>query len=195
MTVTFQMILSSCLLGIGLAMDAFSVSVVNGLNEPEMKPERMLAIAGTFGLFQTAMPLIGWFLVWAAVESFRTIQPWIPRIGAALLFWIGGKMLWDAFRGHEDAEAEKPVTTFGGLMVQGIATSIDALSVGFTMSEYTLPEAVLEAVIIGVVTLGICMIGLLAGRKIGEKVTRHASVLGGGILVAIGVKILVSSLQ
>ena len=151
-------ILNSVLFGFGLAMDAFSVSIANGLREPDLRPRRLVLIAGTFAAFQTAMPLLGWLCVHTIAESFRAAQPYIPWIALALLTWIGGKMIYETLRKKED-EALPPLKGWN-LFVQGVATSIDSLSVGFTIAEYTLPFALAEAVIIGVVTFGICAAGL-----------------------------------
>ena len=184
-------ILNSVLFGFGLAMDAFSVSIANGLREPDLRPRRLVLIAGTFAAFQTAMPLLGWLCVHTIAESFRAAQPYIPWIALALLTWIGGKMIYETLRKKED-EALPPLKGWN-LFVQGVATSIDALSVGFTIAEYTLPFALAEAVIIGVVTFGICAAGLHFGRKIGARFTEKAAVAGGIILSLIGIEIVLSA--
>ena len=182
-------ILNSVLFGIGLAMDAFSVSVANGLNEPDMPVSRSLVIAGTFGFFQTAMPLIGWLCVHTIAESFRAFQPFIPWIALGLLLFIGGKMILEGVRHQEE---EKASLRGPALLVQGIATSIDALSVGFTIADHGFPFALTESLIIGVVTFGICMAGLFLGRKIGTKLSGKASIAGGIILILIGIEIFVT---
>lgn len=184
----FLFFLNSILFGVGLAMDAFSVSMANGLNEPKMGSTRMCAIAGTFGAYQIIMPLVGWFCVHAIAEAFESFQKFIPWIALILLLYIGGKMLIEGIKNKDSAE-EKPAVGFGALMVQGIATSIDALSVGFTIAEYSWPAALVEALIIGVVTFGICMGGLAIGKKFGTKLAGKASILGGIILIAIGFEI------
>lgn len=184
--------LNSVLLGFGLAMDAFSVSLVNGMQEPRMRRGRMVRIAGVFGGFQTLMPLIGWVCVKTILELFKSLQSLIPWIAFALLFLIGGKMVLDGIRNKEEQEAEK--IGAGGLIMQGIATSIDALSVGFAMSELNFRSAVAEAVIIGAVTFGICTAGILIGRKAGTKLSGKASVVGGIVLIGIGIEILVTHL-
>ena len=184
-------ILNSVLFGFGLAMDAFSVSIANGLREPDLRPRRLVLIAGTFAAFQTAMPLLGWLCVHTIAESFRAAQPYIPWIALALLTWIGGKMIYETLRKKED-EALPPLKGWN-LFVQGVATSIDALSVGFTIAEYTLPFALAEAVIIGVVTFGICAAGLHFGRKIGARFTEKAAVAGGIILILIGIEIVLTA--
>ena len=131
---SFVFFLNSVLLGVGLAMDAFSVSMANGLHDPKMNKGTMCKIAGTFALFQAAMPMIGWVCVHTIVELFASFETLIPWIALALLGYIGGKMLLDGIRGEEAEEAAQ--LSAGALFMQGIATSIDALSVGFTISEY-----------------------------------------------------------
>jgi len=191
----FAFILNSVLFGVGLAMDAFSVSLANGLGEPNMKKSRMCLIAGTFCFYQIAMPLIGWFCVHAIAEAFTAFQKFIPWIALALLLYIGGKMLIEGIKaGKEGGEEEKPAVSFGALMVQGIATSIDALSVGFTIAEYTAAAAITEALIIGVVTFAICIAGLILGKKFGTKLAGKATILGGVILIAIGIEIFVTGI-
>ena len=184
--------LNSVLFGVGLAMDAFSVSVANAMAEPGMKKGRMCLIAGTFALFQIAMPLLGWLCVHTIVEKFTAFERFIPWIALALLCWIGGGMLRDGIRG--ETPEERGGLTLGALMVQGVATSIDALSVGFTIAEYPFPAALIEALIIGVVTFAICIAGLLLGRKLGERLSRRAPIVGGLILIGIGLEIFIKGL-
>ena len=190
MTFNFLFILNSILFGFGLAMDAFSVSLANGLRDPQMHPSRRLIIAGTFGGFQTLMPLLGWVCVHYIAETFRAVQKFIPWIALILLVFIGVKMIRDAI--HEQEEAKSLQGT--ALLVQGIATSIDALSVGFTIERYDLAAANLASLIIGGVTFVVCVLGLILGRRAGTRLSRHASVLGGVILIAIGFRILLEGL-
>ena len=177
--------LHSALLGVGLAMDAFSVSLANGLREPKMGLPRMGVIAGTFGVFQAVMPLTGWLCVATAASFFTAFQMLIPWIALILLSYIGGKMLLEGFSAHGE---EDDVPVLGGkvLLIQGVATSIDALSVGFTISDYTLPMAVGCALIIAAVTFAICMAGLALGKRFGTWLAGRASVLGGCILIFFG---------
>ncbi len=188
MAFSLAFFINSILFGVGLAMDAFSVSLANGLQEPKMRPGRMCEIAGTFAVFQILMPLIGWFCVRTAAERFAAFHRLIPWIALILLLYIGGKMLLEGIRGGEEQE-DAPVLTRAGLMLQGIATSIDALSVGFTIADYSWQEALAEALIIGVVTFGICIAGLKIGKRFGMKLAGKASILGGVILIAIGLEI------
>ncbi len=189
----FTFFFNSFLFGVGLAMDAFSVSLASGLAEPRMNRGRECAIAGTFALFQIAMPLAGWVCVRKMEEVFAGLQAWIPWIALALLLFIGGKMLWEGLR-HQEEDAEKVPMGFWSLMMMGVATSIDALSVGLTMSEHTLPMALTESLIIGVTTFGICVAGLKLGRKIGTRISGKATILGGVILIVIGIEICVKNL-
>ena len=185
-------IIKSVLLGVGLAMDAFSVSLANGLNFPNMKKTTLVKIAGVFAIFQFAMPMIGWICVHTIAENFTKVQPFIPWIAFGLLLFIGGKMIFEGIKGDSEAEVKKDIG-FKALMVQGVATSIDALSVGFTISDYNFARALISTLIIGVVTFVICIFGLLIGRKLGTKLAAKASIFGGLILVGIGIEILVSS--
>ena len=181
---------NSVLLGVGLAMDAFSVSLANGLNEPHMSRRRMLGIAGVFAAFQALMPMTGWICVHTIVQYFRAFEKLIPWIALALLGYIGGKMLIDGIRGEEAEEAAE--LSAGALLMQGVATSIDALSVGFTISEYGWLMALAASLIIAVVTFFICMAGLRIGKKFGTKLSGKASILGGMILIGIGLEIFIS---
>lgn len=183
----FAFFVNSVLLGVGLAMDAFSVSLANGLNEPQMPVRRMNLIAGTFGLFQALMPMLGWVCVHTVVRYFAAFQKAVPWAALALLGYIGGKMLIEGLK--RQGGEEKPVVGFGALMAQGVATSIDALSVGFTISDYNVQMALAAAAIIAAVTFVICFIGLEIGKKFGTKLSNSASVLGGAILIAIGIEI------
>lgn len=185
------LVFNSILLGVGLAMDAFSVSLANGLHEPDMGKSRMCMIAGTFGVFQALMPLTGWLCVRTIAQRFTAFQKFIPWIALALLLYIGVSMLLEGLR-HRDGDDPPPAVGLWGLFVQGVATSIDALSVGFTIAEYTFPAALTSALIIAAVTFAICMAGLHLGKKFGTKLAGRASVLGGAILIAIGVEIFIT---
>ena len=183
---------NSILFGVGLAMDAFSVSLANGLRQPRMPRRTMCLVAGTFAFFQILMPLLGWVFVRTIAETFQAVQKYIPWAALILLAYIGGSMIWEGL--HRKAGDETPPVGLRGLLVQGVATSIDALSVGFTIADYTWPFALVEALIIGAVTFLICMAGLHLGKRFGTILAGKASVLGGLILIAIGVEILLKSL-
>ena len=190
---SFVFFFNSILLGIGLAMDAFSVSLANGLNEPCMRPRKMCGVAGLFGLFQGMMPMLGWICIHTIVQYFSAFEKMIPWIALVLLCWIGGKMLWEGIKGG-DADCEsKHGVGLSALLVQGVATSIDALSVGFTIAEYNWLMALVSAVIIAAVTFVICFAGLYIGKKAGTKLAGKAGILGGIILILIGLEIFITS--
>lgn len=194
---------NSALLGVGLAMDAFSVSMANGLHEPRMPLRRMCLVAGVYALFQYAMPIIGWVCVHTIVELFSSFERLIPWIALLLLLYIGGKMLLEGLQERRaenasetdadgsTAQSPNPAHVLTGrlLLLQGIATSIDALSVGFTIEEYNFATANVAAFIIAAVTFVICMGGLKIGKVAGTKPSWKASVLGGCILIGIGIEI------
>ena len=182
---------NSAMLGVGLAMDAFSVSLANGLNEPKMKKGRMCQIAGVFAGFQAFMPFIGWVCVHTVLQYFQVFEKFIPWIALVLLCYIGGNMLKDGIQNNEE-EVEKTEVGFKALMVQGIATSIDALSVGFTIAEYGLVMALAAVAIIGVLTFFICFFGLGLGKKFGTMFANKATILGGVILIVIGLEIFIT---
>lgn len=219
---SFLFICNSILLGAALAMDAFSVSLANGLEDPGMRPGRVCGIAGVFAAFQIAMPLIGWVCIYTIAEYFDAFRAWIPWIALALLAFLGGKMLVEGIRDLQQdaalkdapnatdaenetgatAEGETGVTaaadgksggklTVAALLLQGIATSIDALSVGFTIADYTFPLALLSAAIIGAVTFLLCFLGVHIGKRFGTHLAGRATIVGGLILIGIGIEIFV----
>lgn len=184
---------NSVLLGVGLAMDAFSVSLVDGLNEPDMRKKKMCGAAGVFALFQAIMPMIGWICVHTVVQYFKAFEKCIPWIALILLLFIGGKMLIEGIK-NRNGENEKTKVGMAALFVQGVATSIDALSVGFIIAGYGLLMAVVCALIIAVITFVICMAGLITGKKFGTKFANKASIFGGVILIMIGIEIFVTGI-
>ena len=192
---SFMFFVNSVLLGVGLAMDAFSVSMANGLNEPQMKKGKMLEIAGMFAFFQALMPMIGWICVHTIAQYFAAFEKMIPWIALILLLYIGGKMLIDGIRSKGEETQESTSLGFGALVVQGIATSIDALSVGFTIADYNWLMALVAALIIAAVTFVICMVGLEIGEKFGTKLSNKAQILGGVILIAIGLEIFITGVM
>ena len=193
MNLSFGFFLKSVSLGVGLAMDAFSVSLANGLNEPQMRRRKMCGIAGMFAFFQALMPVIGWICIHTIVNYFKSFEALIPWIALILLSYIGGKMLYDGIKGTTEDTGECCIG-FSGLIIQGIATSIDALSVGFTIASYDFAAAIISALIIAIVTFIICMCGLVIGRKAGTKLAGKAGILGGVILIIIGIEIFITGI-
>lgn len=183
-----RVIITSALLGIGLAMDACAVSMADGLKEPKMKINKQLLIALMFGLFQGLMPFIGYLFGCQFLTKIEWIIPWVALI---LLGYIGASMLIGGIKNKEEDEDDKDLT-FKVLFVQAIATSIDALSVGFSIADYTLIEAVICVSFIAVITFAICVAAVYIGKKFGTKLGNKAEILGGIILLSIGIEIFIS---
>jgi len=186
---------NSVLLGVGLAMDAFSVSLANGLNEPRMSRRRMLGIAGVFAGFQALMPMTGWICVHTIVQYFRAFEKLIPWIALALLGFIGGKMLWEAFIEDEDEgdgkDAEK--IDLGEYLILAIATSIDALAVGISFAALSV-DIVPAVSLIGITTFIFSVAGVAIGHTFGARYEKPATIVGGVVLILIGLKILLEHL-
>jgi len=179
-------ILTVILLAIGLSFDSFAVSVCSGLNLPHIRFIQAAKIAIFLALFQACMPLIGWLLG----NSMKTlIEPVDHWIAFGLLSLIGGKMIIESFMNSESREIKNPLH-IRVILLLSLATSIDALAVGFSFS--TLIEKILVPVfIIGLVTFIASMLGILLGKKTGPTFNRYAEIMGGLILIIIGTKILI----
>lgn len=194
----FNLIFSSIMLGIGLAMDAFSVSLANGLNEPNMRTRKILGISATFAIFQALMPLIGWFAVSGFLELFNKFKPFIPWISFILLCFIGGKMLYENIKSKDNENSYIKILTVKALLIQAIATSIDALTAGIDFSkDYSLkqyPYVFLAVLIIAALTFIICLGGVKIGQKMGTKLSSKAGILGGCVLIFLGLKIFVTNI-
>ncbi|MBQ9801939.1 MAG: manganese efflux pump [Clostridia bacterium] len=189
---------TNLMLGVGLAMDAFSVSLANGLADHVMKRRRIFLIAGTFAFFQALMPFLGWLCVHTLAEQFEAFAKFIPWIALALLSFIGGKMLIEGIKacreGCDECAAVAARLSIGALLVQGVATSIDALSVGFTIADYGIGEALIAVALIAAVTFVICTAGVLIGKKFGAGLSGKATILGGAILIVIGIYIFIKGI-
>lgn len=179
------------LIGVGLSMDAFAVSVCKGLGMKRLEKGQLLVIAFFFGVFQAAMPLVGWFLGRQFESYITAVDHWIAF---ALLFVIGGKMLWEAFHG----EGEECAECTGGdssdldlkeLTMLAVATSIDALAVGITFAFLGV-DIITSVLVIGVTTFVLSGIGVVLGHQFGSRFEKPATILGGVVLVLIGFKIL-----
>jgi len=194
MDLGFGFFITNIMLGAGLAMDAFSVSLANGLNEPNMKKSKMCTVAGMFAFFQAVMPMAGWICVHTIVCYFKSFEKLIPWIALILLGIIGGKMLCDGIKNKDEEACAKPGVGLSALIVQGIATSIDALSVGFTIADYNLFAALMAAFVIALVTFVICMGGIIIGRRAGTKLAGKAGIFGGVILIIIGIEIFITGI-
>jgi putative Mn2+ efflux pump MntP len=190
---TLTLILTAIGFAFSLAMDAFSISLANGLNEPKMKLPRACGIAAIFGIFQGVMPMIGWILVTTVLQYFKMITPYIPYVAMIVLSFIGVKMIIEGAKHKCGDEEVSGKLTFGMLIVQGIATSIDALSTGLAMPDYNLMQAALTAIIIAGLTFVICLVGIKIGNIVGCRFAGKASIFGGVILLVIGFEILITS--
>jgi putative Mn2+ efflux pump MntP len=173
------------ILSFGLAMDAFAVSIMSGFILARPKIRHALKIGLSFGLFQTFMPVIGWWVGKGFREFINRFDHWIAFL---LLLGIGVKMIAEAFgRGDDDAKINP--LDFWVLMMLSVATSIDALAVGVSFAFLNIP-IVLPVIVIGGVTFSLSFAGVLLGRKLGHSLENKVRILGGSILILIGVKIL-----
>lgn len=189
----WSFILFSAVLGVGLAMDAFSVSLANGLKEPTMCGAKICLVGGAYAVFQALMPMLGWVCVHTVLEKFKSFEKFIPWIALLLLLYIGGEMLVDGIKARKsNEEVVQEKLTMKALLVQAVATSIDALSVGFTIATYTVSKALVCTLIIAIVTFVISVMGVLIGKKVGTKLGWKADILGGVILIGIGIEIWVT---
>ena len=190
----WKLILNSILMGVGLAMDACAVSMANGLNDPNMKVRKVVLVALIFAFFQALMPMIGWICVRTVAQQFDKFTVAIPYIALALLGFIGGKMIYEGVTHKENSseqQSHKNLTAVV-LLTQAVATSIDALSVGFTVSSYDVWQALTSVAIIALVTFAICVGGVYVGKKFGTKLGNKAEIFGGIILIGIGLEIFIT---
>lgn len=198
---TLIWILTAIGLGAGLAMDACAVSMSNGLAEPKMKLGKIFTIAGFFGVFQIIMPIFGYLAVTVLSatlgENFTRIFGYlVPWIALTLLLILGIKMIVEGIKEGKDSNKENEESvkklTIGGLFVQAIATSIDALSVGVIYGNVVPLEAYTTFLIIGIVTFGISVAAVFIGKRFGTIFSNKATIAGGIILCAIGLEIFFS---
>ena len=202
---TWVLVLEIFLIGISLAMDAFAVSVTDGLCYHNLTKRKGVFIPATFALFQAVMLLIGFFIAFGLGQAFKQtfdeIDHWIAFI---LLFLIGAKMIFDAikeFRSPEE-EIQKKQFSIAEVLIQGVATSIDALFVGVSFAatdglKESIPNVLISVLIIGCTTFIISLVGLLIGVKVGDILKKKAGIteiIGGIVLIGIGLKILIQGL-
>ncbi|MBR2704559.1 MAG: manganese efflux pump [Clostridia bacterium] len=176
-------------LGVGLAMDAFAVSICKGLSMKKINWKSAIIIAIYFGLFQAGMPVIGYFLGSTFSSLIQQIDHWVAFI---LLSIIGGNMIKESRDDEVDKRNDR--VDFKTMIVLAIATSIDALAVGVTFAFFEV-NLMLAITIIGVVTLILSFIGVVIGNKFGDKFQNKAELAGGIILIALGIKILLEHLN
>ncbi|MBQ9041184.1 MAG: manganese efflux pump [Eggerthellaceae bacterium] len=177
------------LIAVGLSMDAFAVSVCKGLGMKRLNMGQAAVIALFFGGFQALMPLIGWFV---GAQFAHFVNAYAHWIAFALLAFVGGKMLWDAF--HEESEEEEASDRkldIGELFMLAIATSIDALAVGVSFAFLDVAIAPSVA-LIGVTTFALSLVGVAVGHQFGSRWEKPATVVGGIVLIIIGLKVLLA---
>ena len=177
-------------IAVGLAMDAFAVAIGIGLNARQVSPRMTVRLAWHFGLFQALMPIVGWLAGLSVERWISGVDHWVAF---ALLATIGGHMIYEALYGDAAARAAKDPTRGASLVVLSVATSIDALAVGLSLALLGV-EIWYPAVVIGVVAFAFTAVGLHLGRRFGALFGRRMEVLGGVILIAIGVRILIDHL-
>jgi manganese efflux pump family protein len=178
-------------IAVGLAMDAFAVSLGIGLKQCQVSTRTTLRLAWHFGLFQFFMPILGWLAGLTFARWITSVDHWIAF---GLLAVIGGKMIWEALWGDEEKRAAKDATRGTSLVVLSVATSIDALAVGLSLALLGV-QIWYPAVIIGIVAFVFTAAGLHLGCRFGALLGKRMEVLGGLILIGIGVKILVDHLS
>ncbi len=189
--------LTLLLMAVGLAMDAFAVSISNGILLGRATPGQSCKIAGTFGLFQGIMPVIGHLVASTFAAQIVMIDHWIAF---GLLTFIGSKMLWEVFHGDEDTPKTENPTQWRTLLMMAVATSIDAMAVGVTMAldrSGLLQPAwgfLLCAAVIAAITFAVCLVGVQLGCKTGNRFGVRAQIAGGIVLIGIGIKILAEHL-
>lgn len=191
---TISLIMNSLLLGVGLAMDAFSVSLANGLNNKNMRVSKQFLIAGIFATLQAVMPMTGWLIVSKAVSLLDICKMGIPWVSAGVLVLVSIKMILEGVK-EKEIEAENiEKLSMCAMIIQGVATSLDALSVGFTIESYSFPVALVCSLIIAIITFLICFAGVSIGRRFGTKLAGKSEIFGGIILMVIAVEILIKGL-
>ena len=189
-------IITAILLGLGLAMDACAVATTDGLSEPKMKWKKILLISGMFGLFQGMMPTFGYLAVTVFSlilgEGFtRIFTYFVPYLALIILCYLGIKLIVDTIK--EKEEDKNKNITFPIILIQAIATSIDALSVGVVLSDLIFFEAMMSFLFIGIITFGICVLAVNVGKKFGTLFSSKAGIIGGAILIFIGFEIFFSN--
>ena len=182
-------IIEIALIGVGLAMDAFAVSICKGLAMRRMNYKKAIIIAAFFGVFQALMPALGYVLGTTFANKIAAIDHWIAFI---LLALIGANMIKEALSSDDD-ECQDDSLRFGDLIMLSIATSIDALAVGITFAFFNV-SLLLSVSMIGIITFIICVIGVKVGNVFGEKYKSKAELAGGLILIVMGAKILIDHL-
>ena len=184
-----EIIITSILMGIGLAMDACAVSMANGLKHTKLKISKILFVSFIFGLFQGIMPLVGYLVGHAILSKISWI---IPIVALTLLSYVGEKMIADGLKYDQESSVSTTSLTIKVILIQAIATSIDALSAGFSISDFLFIDALICVLFVTLITFSLCVLGVYVGKKFGSKLGGKAQILGGIILIFIGLEIFIS---
>lgn len=179
-------IINSFLLALGLGVDSFSISLVNGISYPSNNKKNQLVQSLIFGICQSIMPFTGYILLVYFSNKLTIITTISPYISLVLLSYLGIKLIFESFK-NEDIKEKNDKLTISTLILQGVATSIDAVSCSFSMINLSMFEAVLEIIIIGIITVILSYIALNLGKEIGKKVEKYSQIIGGVILILIGI--------
>jgi putative Mn2+ efflux pump MntP len=184
-------ILSILLIAVGLSADCFAVAVSGGISARNQSWGRILRVALSFGVFQALMPVIGWILGRTVIDLISSFDHWVAF---GLLGLVGGKMLYESFRRSDGSIPTSDISRGWLLITMSVATSIDALAVGLSFALLQINIA-LASPVIGAIAFGITIIGFLAGKRAGQVMGKRAETLGGLILVAIAIRILLSHIM
>ena len=179
-------IINSLLLALGLGVDSFSISLVNGISYPNSNKKEHLKQSLIFGICQSLMPFIGYILLVYFSNRLTIIKTVSPYISLVLLSYLGIKLIMESFKTNNIEKNNAKLTT-STLILQGIATSIDAVSCSFSMINLSMFKAVIEITIIGIVTVVLSYLALSLGKEIGRKVEKYSQIIGGIILILIGI--------
>jgi putative Mn2+ efflux pump MntP len=180
--------ITTIFVALSLAMDSFSVAITHGLSNEEVDVATALKIGGFFGFFQAIMPVFGWLAGVNIIEFIAEVDHWVAF---GLLCVIGGRMIYESLR----TESRKLITSlsFGALMMLSVATSIDALAIGLSWSVLQIP-ILIPVLLTGIITFSLSFVGVYIGKKFGQYIHNKIEAIGGLILIAIGVKILLEHL-
>ena len=182
--------ISILIIAIGLSADCFAVSISGSVAIQRTTPLQIIRTAFTFGLFQAIMPVIGWLIGRNLVTFVADYDHWIAF---ALLLLIGSRMIWESIHDHEDKKRKTDITRGLTLLTLAIATSIDALAVGLTFAFLQISIALASSTI-GIIAFIVTILGFLLGKKLGQLIGKRAEIIGGIVLIAIGIRILLSHL-
>ena len=184
-------IITVVLLGVGLSMDAFSTSVVNVVSFPESKGTKAVRCASMYMLFQFVFFMLGWAIIHAVATRFKILYYFMPWLALLFLLRSAWSLIVDGVISLDEDKVQDAELDFKEVTIQGIMSSLDALSMGFVTAYFSFKAALVAGIIVGAITFFISIYGFCAGEKLGVRVTGKTAIIGGLILAAIGIKIVV----